>query len=111
MALNLPTAADIAESNISYDRANNPFYHQKRFEIQVHKDGERENLYLPTWQLVTIVLSTKRFNGDDPKRPDRVIVSDNRDTYSRVLEFEKSWYGYETLLCRGAARGIEPKFR
>lgn len=110
MALNLPTPAEIAERNIAYNKANNPFYHQKRFEIQIHKNGERENLYFPTWQLVAIVLSTKRFNGDDPKRPDRVIVSDNRDTYSRVLEFERSWYGYKTLLCRGAARCEEPRF-
>jgi hypothetical protein len=109
MALNNPTPAEIAASNVAYDKANNPFYHDRRFEIQVHRGENRTNIYLPTWQLVAIVLSTKQFDGDDPKRPDRVIVSDNRDTCSRVLEFEKSWYGYETRLCRGAARGEEPR--
>jgi hypothetical protein len=109
MAVSTPTPAEITDRNIAYDKANNPFYHQKRFEIQVHKNGERENIYLPTWQLVAIVLSTKKFNADDPKRPDRVIVSDNRDTYSRVLEWDRCWYGYETRLRRGAASGDEPR--
>lgn len=109
MALNIPTPAEITERNIAYNKANNPFYHQRRFEIQLHdKAGNRQNFYFPSWVLVKFVLASK-VKADDPSRPVRVIVSDNRDTYSRVLEWEKSWYGYETRVCRGAARGIEPR--
>jgi hypothetical protein len=109
MALNNPTPADIAASNIAYDKAVNPFYHQKRFEIQIHKGDDRQNLYFPRWEVVELVLKTKAFDAADPKRPDRVIVSDGRDTCIRVLEWERCWYGYETRVRRGAAVGDEPR--
>jgi hypothetical protein len=106
MALSNPTAAEIACRNITYDKANNPFYHQRRFEIQLHKGDERRNFYFPRWEVVELVLKT--IKPEDRKGPDRVIVSDGRDTCIRVLEWEKCWYGYRTRLCRGAACGIEP---
>lgn len=110
MALNLPTPAEIADRNVAWMKANNPFFHQRRFEIQIHRGDDRQNLYFPTWDLVALVLKTKQFAAEDSKRPDRVIVSDNRDTYGRVLEWEKNWYGYQTRLRRGAAIGQEPKW-
>lgn len=110
MAINLPTPAEIAERNIAYNKVNNPFYHQRRFEIQLHHGAERRNLYFPTWDLVKIVLGTSIVKADDPRRPDRVIVSDGRDTCVRVLEWEKCWYGYETRVRRGVAVGDEPRF-
>jgi hypothetical protein len=109
MALNNPTPAEIAAGSVAYDKAMNPFYHRKRFEIQVHEGDNRRNLYFPTWELVKLVLGTSLVKADDPKRPDRIIVSDNRDTCIRVLEWEKSWYGYETRVRRGAAVGVEPR--
>lgn len=109
MTLNVPTPAEISAGNVAWMKANNPFYHQRRFEIQIHRGDDRHNLYFPTWELVKLVLNTSLVKADDPKRPDRVIVSDNRDTCIRVLEWEKSWYGYETRVCRGAAVGIEPR--
>lgn len=110
MAVLSPTPAEISARNVAWMKANNPFYHQKRFEIQLHRGDSRQNFYFPTWDLVKIVLGTSAVKADDPKRPDRVIVSDNRDTCIRVLEWEKSWYGYETRVRRGAAVGIEPRF-
>jgi hypothetical protein len=104
-----PTPSEISAGNVAYDKAVNPFYHQKRFEIQVHRGEDRTNLYFPTWQLVAIVLATKQFSASDPHRPDKVIVSDGRDTCIRVLEWERSWYGYETRVRRGAAIGQEPR--
>jgi hypothetical protein len=109
MALNLPTPADITDRNVAWMKANNPFYHQKRFEIQLHHGDNRRNLYFPTWNLVKIVLGTSIVRADDPNRPDHVIVSDGRDTCIRVLEWEKCWYGYETRVRRGAAVGDEPR--
>lgn len=108
MALNNPTPAEIANRNVEWMKANNPFYHQRRFEIQLHHGDNRTNFYFPSWTLVKLVLAAK-VKPEERGCPDRVIVSDNRDTYSRVLEWEKSWYGYKTLICRGAARGIEPR--
>lgn len=110
MAVLTHTPAEIANRNVEWMKANNPFYHQKRFEIQLHdKNGNRQNFYFPSWALVKLVLAAK-VKPDDRDAPERVIVSDNRDTCIRVLEWEKSWYGYKTLVCRGAARGIEPRF-
>jgi hypothetical protein len=107
MALNNPTPADIAAANVAYDKANNPFYHQRRFEIQIHRGDDRQNLYFPRWEVVELVLKTIR--PGQRNSPDRVIVSDNRDTYSRVLEWDRCWYGYETRVRRGAAIGEEPR--
>lgn len=107
MALNNPTPAEIAAGNVAYDKAMNPFYHQRRFEIQLHNGDDRRNLYFPRWEVVELVLKT--IKADDRHRPDRVVVCDNRDTCIQVLKWEKSWYGYETRLCRGAARGEEPR--
>lgn len=97
------TPMEVAAKNLAYNEANNPFLHAKRFEIQIHRQGDRQNLYFPTWELVQLVLGTKAFKADDPKRPDMVLVCDNRDTCIQVLRWEKSWYGYETTLRRGAA--------
>lgn len=109
MALNQPTPAEIAAGNVAYNKAVNPFYHQKRFEIQIHAGEDRRNLYFPTWGLVDLVLKTKPFAADNSKRPDRIVVCDNRDTCIQVLKWEKSWYGYETTLRRGAAVGEVPR--
>jgi hypothetical protein len=108
MALNLPTPAEIADRNVAYNKANNPFYHQKRFEIQIHKGEDRRNLYFPRWGVVELVLKT--IKPDDRHSPDRVIVSDGRDTCVRVLEWERCWYGYKTRVRRGVAIGQEPRF-
>lgn len=102
-----PTPAESAASNVAYDKANNPRYHTRRFEIQLHHGEDRRNVYLPTWELVQMVLRTVK--ADDPKRPDHVVVCDGRDTCIQVLRWEKSWYGYRTMLCRGAAVGDEPR--
>jgi hypothetical protein len=107
MALNNPTPADIAARNVAYGKAMNPFYHQKRFEIQLHTGDTRRNLYFPRWEVVDLVLKT--IKPDDRHGPDRVIVSDNRDTCIRVLEWERCWYGYRTRVRRGAAVGVEPR--
>ena len=104
-----PTAAEIAAGNVAWDKANNAFYHARRFEIQLHHGLDRRNLYCPTWELVQIILGTKAFNADDPKRPDHVIVCDNRDTCVQVLRWEKCWYGYRTTVRRGAAVGEIPR--
>lgn len=108
MALNTPTPAQISDRNVAWMKANNPFYHARRFEIQLHKDGNRQNFYFPSWELVQIVLAAT-VKPDDRNCPDRVIVSDGRDTCIRVLEWEKCWYGYKTLVRRGAAVGVEPR--
>lgn len=106
MALNNPTPADIAAGNVAFDKAMNPFYHQKRFEIQIHNGDDRRNLYFPRWEAVQLVLNT--IKPADRNSPDRVIVSDGRDTCIRVLEWERCWYGYATRVRRGAALGVEP---
>lgn len=108
MALNLPTPAEITDRNIAYNKANNPSYHQRRFEIQLHKGDERRNLYFPRWEVVERVLKT--IKPEDRNGPDRVIVSDGRDTCVRVLEWERCWYGYKTRVRRGVAIGEEPRF-
>lgn len=108
MALNTQTPAEIADRNVAWMKANNPFYHQRRFEIQLHKGGNRQNFYFPSWELVQLVLAAK-VKPEDRNCPDRVIVSDGRDTCVRVLEWEKCWYGYKTLVRRGAAVGVEPR--
>ena len=107
MALNNPTPADIAAGNVAYDKAMNPRYHQRRFEIQLHTGEDRRNLYFPRWEVVELVLKT--IKPSDRNSPSRVIVSDGRDTCIRVLEWERCWYGYETRLRRGAAVGEEPR--
>lgn len=102
-----PSPAEISAANVAFDKANNPFYHSKRFEIQIHRGLDRQNVYLPTWQLVEMVLRSVK--PEDRNAPELVIVSDNRDTYGRVLRWEKCWYGYETTLRRGAAVGEVPR--
>lgn len=97
------TPMEVTADNIAYNLANNPFLHSKRFEIQIHRGNDRQNLYFPTWELVKLVLGTKAFNAADPKRPDTVLVCDNRDTCIQVLRWEKSWCGYATTLRRGVA--------
>lgn len=97
------TPMEIAADNVARMNAMNPFLHAKRFEIQIHKGDDRRNIYLPTWELVQLVLNTKAFKADDPNRPDMVLVGDNRDTCVFVLRWEKSWYGYATTLRRGVA--------
>jgi hypothetical protein len=104
------TPMEVTANNLAYNEANNPFLHAKRFEIQIHRGNDRQNHYLPRWEIVEMVLGTKAFSAADPKRPDMVLVCDNRDTCIQVLRWEKSWYGYATTLRRGAALGEEPRF-
>lgn len=99
--------ADVAEQRIAWWRANSPSYHARRFEIQVHSGNARQNFYFPTWDLVLLVLKT--FKPEARNAPDRIIVSDGRDTCIRVLELEKCWYGYRTCVRRGAAVGEIPR--
>lgn len=107
MTLSIPTPAEITEQHIAWWRVNSPAYHARRFEIQVHRGDNRQNFYFPTWELVQIVLKT--FKPEKRDAPDRVIVSDGRDTCIRVLEWEKCWYGYRTRLRRGMAVGEIPR--
>ena len=108
MAVNAPTPAEITDRNVAWMKANNPFYHERRFEIQLHRGDDRQNLYFPRWEVVELVLKT--IKPEDRLSPDRVIVSDNRDTCIRVLEWERCWYGYKTRVRRGMAIGEEPRF-
>lgn len=105
MAQTILTPMEVTANNLAYNEANNPFLHAKRFEIQIHRGNDRHNLYFPTWGLVRLVLGTNAFSAADPKRPDTVLVCDNRDTCIQVLRWEKSWYGYATTVRRGAALG------
>lgn len=101
------TPAEISARNVAYDKTNNPHYHTRRFEIQIHTGDERRNFYFPRWEIVELVLKT--IKPDARNAPDRVIVSDGRDTCIRVLEWEKCWYGYQTRVRRGAAVGDIPR--
>lgn len=99
--------AEMSAANVEWMKANNPMLHARRFEIQLHRGLDRQNVYLPTWQLVEMVLRTVK--PEERNAPDCVVVCDNRDTCIQVLRWEKCWYGYETTLRRGAAVGEVPR--